>query len=168
MDDSWCQFDDEPRRPRVEQPNPLTNRPLDLSGDLAASPDAAKQWNRPTAFKAFTPGKHLAIVRRSEWRDGKGGRPYLFLVWQESDNRRGASIVDPLFLQAATQQGRQYALRKLSLIAAASRIELPAESFQPSMLLGAVAVLDIEAKPHWSNPNETVVGVTRYYPAPEV
>ena len=167
MDNSWCQFDDEPRRPRVDQPNPSANRPLDLSADLAASPDAAKQWNRPTAFKAFTPGKHLAVVRRSEWKEGKG-RPYLFVVWQEHDNRRGASIVDPIFLRAGTQQGRQYALRKLSLIAAASSIELPAESFQPSMLLGAVAVLQIEAKPHWSNPGENVVGVTKYYPAPEV
>jgi len=81
-------------------------------------------------------------------------------------NRRGCSLVDPVFLNAATQQGRQFALRKLSLIAAAAGVELRAESFQPSDLLGAVALLQIEPKPHWSDPEQTVQAVAKYLPAP--
>jgi hypothetical protein len=164
----WLRFDDEPRRPVPEQPDPSVNAPVDLTGALAESPEAAKAWNKPTGFKVFPTGKHAAIIRRSEWRAGNGGRRYLFLVWQEMHDRRGCSLVDPVFLNAATQQGRQFALRKLSLIAAAAGIELRTESFQPSDLLGAVALLEIESKPHWAVPGQTVQAVAKYLPAPSL
>lgn len=166
--DDWCRFEDDlPRkRPEPMRPDPSANKPMDLTGALAESPAAAANWNRPTGFAAFPTGCHLAIISRSEWRQGNAGREYLFIVWSEANRRRGFSLVDPVFLKATTQQGRQFALRKLSLIAAASGIELPASGFQPSMLLGACANIQVGAKPHWSDPQKTVQAIAKYLPPP--
>ena len=165
----WCRFDDDlPRKKRPEPmpANPAANRPMDLTGALRESPDAAKNWNKPTGFTPFPTGSHLTIVSRAEWREGNAGREYLFLVWSEVNRRRGYSLVDPIFLKALTQKGRQYALRRLSLIAAAAGIELPEVGFTPSMLLGACAMLLVEPKPHWADASKTVQAVSKYLPPP--
>lgn len=160
----WLRFDDE--RPRYRPPDPGANRAIDLTARLGESPAASASWNQGTNYPAFPAGRHQAVITRAEWRTGSTGQEYLALVWSEVARRRGCSLLDPVYLSAATQPGRQYALRKLSLIASAAGIHLPPDAFQPSQLLGAVTVIEIESKPHWSKPGQTVLVVKRYLPAP--
>ena len=160
----WLGFGDE--RPRYRPPDPGANRAIDLTARLGESPAASASWNQGTNYAAFPTGPHIAVIIRAEWKTGSTGQEYLVLVWSEMARKRGCSLLDPVYVNAGTQPGRQYALKKLSLIASAAGIHLPPEAFQPSQLLGAVAVIEVALKPHWSKPGQTVLAVKRYLPAP--
>lgn len=171
--DDWLRFDEHSPKGRPQRDVPGHGQPekkINLQEWLDQTPKAKKFWNKPLtyALKKFEPGKHTAIITKSEWRELGNGTSYLLLVWRDYHDKRGATITTPCFLNAFKEEGRTWAFRQLALIAAATGIELDATEFQPSILLGGVADLTIELKPHYSKPGEMVPTVTKYEPTPEV
>jgi hypothetical protein len=170
--DDWYRFDEHSPvgRPKRDMPTGGSgDRKINIQEWLDQTPKAQKFWNKPLALKKFEPGKHTAVIEKAEWRQLDGGRDYLMIIWREyASRRRGASICTPCFLNAFKEEGRTWAFRQLSLISAATGIYIDAGDFQPSVLLGGVADLTIEMKPHWSKPGEMVPTVTKYEATPEV
>ena len=164
----WLTFSDHQQPPRVLDTDPALNSAIDLRPALDASPAAAASWNR-SAFKPFPDGTHLAVVTHASWRQGGSGTAYLFIVWREMGRKRGGfSQADPIFLNARTDGGRTFALRRLSFLASAAGITLDASAFKPSDLLGAVATLVIETQPHYRDVERTAPVISRYLPAPPI
>lgn len=157
-------------RPRIHHhPSPEADRPLDLSRSLASSGKAADNWNRPATYRAFEPGRHVAICTRSEWRTPQsGGESYLLMVWADHTQKRGRTIVDYLHLNAGTAKGREYALRRLALVASAAGIELDASAFRPGSLLGACVAITVANRADWRDAQKILPYIARFEPAPEV
>lgn len=168
MNDDWLKFDEPERKAKPMPPDPSANRTISLSAHLQETPSVAAKWSSPVSFKPFPNGTHAVIARRSEWRAGSNNRDWLFLVWQQASDRRGPSLVDPIFLNSPSLQGRQAAIQKLSCIAGAAGLNLDTDAFKPSDLLGAMVCIEVVTRPHWNREGETVQAVAKYLPAPEV
>jgi hypothetical protein len=156
-------------RPRVYQPPAAADRPVNLASSLARLGKAAENWNKPAVYRAFEPGRHVVICTRSEWHTPKsGGEPYLLMVWADHTQKRGRTIADYLHLNAGTLKGREFALRRLALVASAAGIELDAEAFRPGSLLGACVAITVANRADWRDSQKLLPGITRFEPAPEV
>lgn len=167
--DDW--LDDLPgpsNRPRVHQPNPAVDRPIDLTSSLARLPRAGDNWNKPAVYRVFEPGRHVVICTRSEWRASPAGVNYLLMVWADHAQKRGRTIADYLHLNAASAKGREFSLRRLALVAAAAGLELNAAEFRPGSLLGACLTIIVENRGDWRDSQKLLPCITRFEPAPEV
>ena len=158
MNDDWMSFDDR-RPPKLRQSDPAANQAADLTQAISQA-GHADRFATPTKFKQFSPGRYEVICRRAEWKEGIN--KYLFLVWQTSTDRRGCSIVDPIFLFSESLSGRKYAIQKLSLLAGAAGIELNPAEFKPSDILGASVSIEVAMRRHWKLPDTNVPQVVRY------
>ena len=159
MNDDWMSFDDR-RPPRLMQADPSANQATDLT-DAISQAGHAERFATPTKFKQFDPGKYAVVCRRAEWKEGAINK-YLFLVWQSMDSRRGASIVDPIFLFSDSLAGKKFAIQKLSLLAGAAGIDLNPAEFKPSDILGASVSIHIGMRQHWKLSETQVPQVIRY------
>lgn len=158
----WLDFSDIPT-PRRE---PF--RELNTGERATATPRAPFPANgfKPRRYTPFADGQHLAVCYRAEWLTGPSGRQYLFIVWRDPMNKRGASVADSLFLNAGSPRGQELARQRLEQIADAAGVSVSAIAADPAALVGAFVTVEIVTKKSWREGVGMEPQVERYKQSP--